>query len=115
MPPTPSLTVLDTYSLLNYFSTVVLPRFQVLDEHISVDVQVVNKDQPLQQAILAVARAHHSFLSKGSLGGNALVRNRARLNAINSFRKRLEQGVISENDAQDLFTINVLLCVRTLQ
>lgn len=111
LSPTPALKPLDSYSLFKYFSTAVLPRFQVLDEHIPVELHIVKKDEPLQQAILAIARAHHSFLSKCNLGGTAMIRSKARLAAINGFRKQLECGVVSDNAAQDLFTINVLLCM----
>lgn len=82
-----------------------------MDEQIPVELHIINKDQPLQQAILAVARAHHFFLSKCNLGGTAMVRSTARLAAINSFRKKLEQGVMSDCAAQGIFTINVLLCI----
>lgn len=40
-----------------------------------------------------------------------MVRSKARLDAINSFRKKLEEGAVSDRAAQDLFTINVLLCM----
>jgi hypothetical protein len=111
IPLSPSALELDDFSLVGHFSTAVLPRFQLGDETIPVTWELVTKDVPLQQAVLAVARSHYSYLSKCTLSGTTLVRSKARHAAINSFRQRLELGVQTEDAAQDLFTINILLCM----
>lgn len=94
-----------------YFNNVVLPRFQLSDKHVELDLDTVLRDGPLQQAILAVSQAHYKLISKIESTDIVLARKQARQSAIESFRQLLDSGITSEDSAQQLFTVNVLLCM----
>jgi hypothetical protein len=116
-PPSPGLMLatpsaslpLEHKEVLMYFANAVLPRFQIPDEPINLDLESVTHDEALQQTVVAVAQAHYALNSK--VADMAIVRKRARQSAIEGFRKCLAQGVQSESSAQRLFAINILLCI----
>lgn len=103
--------VLEDTDLIAYFDNAVLPRFQIHDGSVRLDLDAVTQDQTLQQAVLAIARAHFVSNSKVVNPDVVLVRTKARHNAIESFRRLLDAGVYQESAAQHLFMINVLLCM----
>lgn len=102
---------LEDTDLIAYFNDAVLPRFQIYEKMVQLDFNAVIQDQTLQQAILAVAKAHYALNSKIVNSDIVLVRRRARHSAIESFRHLLEAEISHESTAQQLFTINVLLCM----
>lgn len=109
--PQPTSPALEDKDLIAYFNGAVLPRFQIDDRLVHLDFDAVIQDDTLQQAVLAVAEAHYaqnSKLASTELGG---VREKARYRAIESFRHLLDTDIVQENTAQQLFTINVLLCM----
>lgn len=101
----------DNPDLITYFGSAVLPRFQIDDRLVKLDFDAVIQDQTLQQAILAVAEAHYALNSKSISTEVVLLRKKARFRAIESFRHLLDTEVFQESNAQQLFTINVLLCM----
>jgi hypothetical protein len=94
-----------------YFTASVLPRFQLLDEMLHLDLAELLKDEPLKQAVVAIARAHLDLDSHVTSKDAVVVRRSARLTAIHSLRRQLENGLDSIERAQKLFTVNVLLCM----
>ena len=94
-----------------YFTNAVLPRFQIVQENLALDLVAVMQDPPLQQAILAVARAHHDTFSHATSNNSLVSRRRARHSAIHILRERLELGFDAATTAQQLFPVNVLLCM----
>lgn len=109
--PQPTSPALEDADLIAYFNGAVLPRFQIDDKLVHLDFDAVVQDDTLQQAILAVAEAHYAQNSKLPTTQLAGVRKRARFRAIESFRQLLDTGILQESTAQQLFTINVLLCM----
>ena len=107
-PPTYGLADSD---LILYFDNVVLPRFQLDEKLVELDLESVLQDEPLQQAILAVSRAHYKLNSKSNQTQLTFIPDHARQSAIETFRQLLNNGITSENAAQQLFTVNVLLCM----
>jgi hypothetical protein len=102
---------LGTEGLLLYFANAVLPRFQLMEETLPLDLEAVMHDHPLQQAILAVAQAHYDTFSHATSNNSILSRRRARHSAIHILRERLELGSDAATTAQQLFPVNVLLCM----
>jgi hypothetical protein len=107
----PGSQPLEPGEIILYFANAVLPRFQIPNDPIVLDYDVVSQDEPLQQAIVAVSQAHYALHSKVDIYDVSLLRKRAKQTAIEGFRKCLEQGVYSETSAQRLFAINILLCI----
>lgn len=103
--------VLEDTDLIAYFDNAVLPRFQICDGSVQLDLDAVMQDRALQQAVLAIARAHFVTNSKVVNSDVVLIRTRARHTAIESFRRLLVAGMFQEGAAQQLFMINVLLCM----
>jgi hypothetical protein len=106
-----SIMPMERSDVLMYFMNAVLPRFQIPDEPIRLDVDVVLQDEALQQAVVAVSQAHYALHSKVDVYDVEVIRKKARQSAIEGFRKCLSQGVQSESSAQRLFAINILLCI----
>ena len=102
---------LDKGEVILYFANTVLPRFQIPDEPIHLDFDIVLQDEALQQTVAAVSQAHYALHSKVDVYDIAIIRKRAGQSAIEGFRKCLARGVQSESSAQRLFAINILLCV----
>ncbi|KAF2483901.1 fungal-specific transcription factor domain-containing protein [Neohortaea acidophila] len=101
---------LDTECMLLYFSQAVLPRFHLLEGAPRLDLSLLMQDKPLKQAILAVSQTHFDLAHVMSTSVT-LTRQQARSAAIRSLRNQLELGVKSANTAQNVFMINVLLCI----
>ncbi|EME82204.1 uncharacterized protein MYCFIDRAFT_83546 [Pseudocercospora fijiensis CIRAD86] len=107
----PSTPPLDESCLMPYFANAVLPRFLLGDGILAVDYAMIAKDESLQQAVLAISRAHYNYQAKCGANDSALVRNSSRQVAITSFRKRLQVGTSGDDSAKELFANNVLLCM----
>ncbi|KXT11144.1 hypothetical protein AC579_4947 [Pseudocercospora musae] len=107
----PSTPPLDESSLIPYFAHAVLPRFVLGDGILAVDYAMITGDESLQQAVLAISRAHYNYQAKCAANDTALVRNSSRQVAITSFRKRLQVGTSEDDSAKELFANNVLLCM----
>lgn len=82
-----------------------------MEEALPLDLEAVTHDHPLQQAILAVAQAHHDTFSHATSQNSLVCRRRARQSAIHILRERLELGFDAATTAQQLFPVNVLLCM----
>lgn len=111
LSPQPNSPALQDTDLIAYFNGAVLPRFQIDDRLVHLDFDAVIQDETLQQAILAVAEAHYTQNSKLSSTELVGTRKKARHRAIESFRHLLDTDIVQESTAQQLFTINVLLCM----
>lgn len=98
----------DKTALVPYFINVVLPRYCLGDFVVSLDLNVLLRDEALQGAMLAIARAHFDMQGKH---GSAFARNKSRQTAIQTFRKQLASGACEDTAAQDLFSTNVLFCI----
>ncbi|KAM3421364.1 hypothetical protein BST61_g1761 [Cercospora zeina] len=98
----------DRASLVPYFTNVVLPRYCLGDFVLSLDPNVLLQNDALQQAMLAMARAHYDMRAKY---GSALARNRTRQSAIATFRKQLASSACEDAAAEDLFSTNILFCL----
>lgn len=109
--PQPTSSTLEDRELIAYFNGAVLPRFQIDETLVHLDFNAVIHDDTLQQAILAIAEAHYAQNAKFTSTELVSVRKRARHRAIESFRHLLDTDVVQESTAQQLFTINVLLCM----
>lgn len=104
-------SALEDPHLIAYFDDAVLPRFQIYDGLVQLDFNAVTQDQTLQQAILAISKAHFALNSKVVSSDITLIRAKARHSALESFRHLLGVGIFQESTAQQLFVINVLLCM----
>jgi hypothetical protein len=102
---------LDPESMALYFSNAILPRFQLLDEGISLNPEEILGSTPLKQAVIAVSRAHLDISSHATSKDAIAVRNGARLTAIHGLRKELQDRTSSFQTAKRLFIVNVLLCM----
>jgi hypothetical protein len=101
-------------SLMLYFEHEVVDRFNLSSGRIPVDLLSIYKDPALLQSVTAVANAHHSFHRRLGHGNAALDNKKARLSAIQIFRKQLvAPSQLRSNlpSAFDLFITNVLLCI----
>lgn len=98
-------------SLMLYFEHEVVDRFNLSSGPIPVDLLSIYKDPALLQSVTAVANAHHSFHRRLSHGHAALEKKKARLSAIQVFRKKLRTNPPSSLDTFDLFVTNVLFCI----
>lgn len=106
----PSMQPLGREESLMYYVNMVLPRFQLADNAFTLDLDGV-QDESLQLALVAVSQAHYSLSSKIDESSALLDRRKARQNAIETFRERLQLGVDSGANAQQLFAINILFCI----
>ncbi|KAI5364822.1 Putative zn(2)-C6 fungal-type DNA-binding domain, fungal transcription factor [Septoria linicola] len=95
-------------TLVPYFINIVLPRYCLRDFVISLDHDLLLKDEALREATLAISRAHFDMQAKN---GSALARNRSRQTAIATFRRQLASNAVAESAAQNLFSTNVLFCL----
>lgn len=102
---------LQESDLLLYFDQAVLPRFQIQEGQVELDFDIVLQNGPLQKAILAVSQAHYTLTAKCEYEAHTSVRKTARQSALRSFRELLDSGIVSSSSAQQLFTVNVLLCI----
>jgi hypothetical protein len=82
-----------------------------MEETLPLDLEAIMHDEPLQQAIFAVARAHFDTFAHATSNNSLVSRRRARYSAIHMLRERLELGLDATTTAQQLFPVNVLLCM----
>lgn len=94
-----------------YFANAVLPRFQLGEAASTINLTSLTQHEPLKQAIVAVSRAHIDVSSYGTSKDALVLRRRARITAIQSLRTQLGSGITTSRSAQQLFTVNVLLCM----
>ncbi|KAH8591504.1 fungal-specific transcription factor domain-containing protein [Bisporella sp. PMI_857] len=93
-----------------YFETELLPRFNLSNTVLNIDLKLLIDDPILFQSAVAVANAHHTYAYQISDDVSALSRIEDRKNALRIFRKHL---MAANNDAikGSLFMSNVLLCI----
>ena len=82
-----------------------------MEETLPLDLEAIMHDEPLQQAIFAVAQAHFDTFAHATSNNSLVSRRRARYSAIHMLRERLELGLDATTTAQRLFPVNVLLCM----
>jgi hypothetical protein len=98
--------------LLLYFSNVVVDRFSLSTDRISINLPSVCEEPALRDSMSAVANAHHVLSLYPGHPGVGLAKKRARWSAIHNFRARLEcPSMESRTPGLDLFMANVLLCI----
>lgn len=112
-PMSPSPLVPE--ALVMYFRNAVWPRFQLSDQLISLDENLLMYEPALREAVLAVSQAHHHQLlgseSSCTISPGSQSREQSRQLALSRFRRRLEDGVGSEDDARRLFQIVCIFCI----
>lgn len=98
--------------LLLYFANVVVDRFSLSTDQISINLPSVYEEPALRDSVSAVANAHHVLSLYPGRPGVGLAKKRARWSAIHNFRARLEcPSMESRTPGLDLFMANVLLCI----
>jgi hypothetical protein len=104
--------------LILYFEHEVIYRFNLSPDQLKIDLLSISKDPALRHSATAVANAHHFLYVRKSPKAGALVKRKARLDAIRLFRKQLQtpasEGLTSEKSSAavlHLFVTNVLLCI----
>ncbi|CRG85624.1 hypothetical protein PISL3812_02666 [Talaromyces islandicus] len=98
--------------LLLYFSNVVVDRFSLSTDRVSINLPSVYEEPALRDSMSAVANAHHVLSLYPGGPGVGLAKERARWSAIHNFRTRLEcPSMESRVPGRDLFMANVLLCI----
>ncbi|KAL1986633.1 hypothetical protein VTN96DRAFT_6011 [Rasamsonia emersonii] len=99
--------------LMLYFEHEVVDGFNISPDRIRVDLLSVYKDPALRQSVTAVANAHHFLYLQQSPRDAALAKKKARLEAIQVFRKQLLNPDLHRTcpSTFDLFVTNVLLCI----
>jgi len=107
----PATQPLKNSEVILYFANEVMPRLQIPDKPINLDLDNVLQDEPLRQTIIAVSQAHYALHSKVSVYDVAVIRKKTRQTAIEGFLRCLGEGVHSESSAQRLFAISILFCV----
>lgn len=111
LPEQPSRIPLDVEGQLLYFANAVLPRFQLLEIALPIDLGQLLENEALKQAALAVSQAHFEHCTPTSTNAALMKRREARNTAVHSLRTRLSGGIEDEESAQAVFTVNVLLCM----
>ena len=112
-PVSPSPLLPET--LVMYFRNAVWPRLQLSDQLISLDENVLMHEPALREAVLAVSQAHHHQLlgseASCTISAGSQSREQSRQLALSRFRRRIEDGVGSEDDAGRLFQIVCIFCI----
>ncbi|KAL1967538.1 hypothetical protein VTN77DRAFT_3053 [Rasamsonia byssochlamydoides] len=109
-----SASAVTAEELMLYFEHEVVDRFNLSPGRIQVDLLSVYKDPALRQSVTAVANAHHLLYLRQSPHDAVLAKKKARLEAIQLFRKQLlahDPPRTTSPSAFDLFVTNVLLCI----
>ncbi|KAN0084704.1 fungal-specific transcription factor domain containing protein [Elaphomyces granulatus] len=108
-------TDLTSDQLLLYFEHEVVDRFNLSPDPLLIDLLSISKDPAVQQSVTAVANAHHFLYMRQTPKAGTLAKRKARQDAIQLFRRQLQQSPISaargESAAAGLFLTNVLFCI----
>ncbi|EKG19702.1 hypothetical protein MPH_03013 [Macrophomina phaseolina MS6] len=94
--------------LLLYFANAVIPRFNLGTERLHIDLAAVNGDPVLQRAVVALANSHRALDAHLTTDDVVRAKGRARLTALETFRKQLDGEPASP---EDLFLASVFHCV----
>ncbi|KAH8693043.1 fungal-specific transcription factor domain-containing protein [Talaromyces proteolyticus] len=100
--------------LMLYFENVVVDRFSLSTERVSINLASVYKEPALRHSVSAVANAHRVISLCSDRQDVFMAKKEARLKAIRNFRELLEEPNplrMSKASALDLFMANVLLCI----
>lgn len=105
-----STSPMTAEELMLYFEHEVVDRFNISPDRIRVDLLSVCKDPALRQSVTAVANAHHFLYLQQSPHDAALAKKKARLEAIQVFRKQLLTPDLHRTTLPSTFDLFVPTC-----